>query len=232
MGTSKRIFYVEDDENLAFLTKDNLEMKGYTVTYFEDGLTAKDAFKTGEHDLCVLDIMLPGLDGMSLAQQIRDIDKEIPILFLSARNQKEDKLDGLRIGADDYITKPFSIEELILKIEVFLRRSKITETVTCTEIELGHFSFDSENMSLSSDKESYKLTDKESKLLQFFCANKNTILTRETILENLWGGNDYFSGRSLDVFISKLRKYLKSDPSVHIETIHGKGFRFNVNKVM
>jgi len=228
MNNGKKIFYVEDDESLAFLTKDNLEMQGYQVEYFDNGNDALQSFPKNNFDICVLDIMLPGTDGISLAQFIREKDKHIPIIFLTAKNQKQDRIEGLKIGADDYLTKPFSIEELILKIEIFLRRSKVSEASICTEISIGEFSFEAENLLLKKGNKTEKLTEKESSLLFLFCQNKNQILTRETILENLWGGNDYFSGRSLDVFISRLRKYLKEDPSVYIETIHGKGFRFNV----
>lgn len=230
MNKGKRIFYVEDDESLAFLTKDNLEMQGFQVEYISDGTEALNTYQNNQYDICVLDIMLPGTDGISLAQHIRSNDKHIPIIFLTAKNQKNDRIDGLKIGADDYITKPFSIEELILKIEVFLKRSKISEADQCSDIMVGSFCFEPANFLLKRGGQNEKLTEKESNLLELFCNNSNRILTREFILENLWGGNDYFSGRSLDVFISRLRKYLKADSSVHIETIHGTGFRFNIKK--
>jgi len=213
------ILYVEDDESLGFVTRDNLELNGYQITHCTDGQTAMDVVIKNQFDLCLLDVMLPEIDGFTLATEIRKRDTHIPILFLSAKSLKEDKIKGLKLGADDYITKPFSIEELILKIEVFLRRSKSNGTTTNQYFKIGIIELDHRNLSLAYDGTTRKLTQKEADLLRFLIENKNQVLQRSVILERLWGENDYFLGRSLD------RKYLKVDASLKIENIHGVGFR-------
>ena len=219
------ILYVEDDESLGFVTRDNLELNGYEITHCTDGQSAMEVAVKNQFDLCLLDVMLPEIDGFTLATEIRKRDTHIPILFLSAKSLKEDKIKGLKLGADDYITKPFSIEELILKIEVFLRRSKSNGTISNQHFQIGTLELDHRNLALSHDGTTRKLTQKEADLLRFLIENKNQILQRSVILERLWGENDYFLGRSLDVFISRLRKYMKVDPSLKIENIHGVGFR-------
>ena len=223
------LLYVEDDESLSFVTRDNLELEGYQVTYCEDGKKALEEFPKGNFDLCILDVMLPEIDGFTIAKEIRQKNTQVPIIFLTAKSLKEDKIRGLRLGADDYITKPFSIEELILKIEIFLKRSQIITKENPTVVfQVGQFNFDYKNLELSTNENSKKqLTQKEADLLKFFIENKNEVLKRAQILESLWGEDDYFMGRSLDVFISRLRKYLKADKSLKIENIHGVGFRFN-----
>jgi len=175
----------------------------------------------------VLDVMLPGVDGFAIAEEIRKTNADVPIIFLTAKSLKEDKIHGLKIGADDYITKPFSIEELILKIEVFLKRNKITSNPVpeIVQMELGKYTFDYKNLELQNNGTVRSLTQKEADLLRFFIQNKNEVIKRAQILESLWGEDDYFMGRSLDVFISRLRKYLKDDESLKIENIHGVGFR-------
>lgn len=223
-----RIFYVEDDETLSFVTKDNLEINGYAVDHFLDGESAFSNFDSS-HDICILDIMLPKKDGMTLAQDIRKKNSEIPILFLTAKSLKEDRIAGLKIGADDYITKPFSIEELILKIEVFLKR-KYIDIKASQKIDLGKYKFDHQNLILTMDDKKETLTQKEADLLKMLAENKNQVIKREIILERIWGQNDYFLGRSMDVFISRLRKYLKGDDSITIENVHGVGFRFIVGE--
>lgn len=227
-----RILYVEDDVNLSFVTRDNLEQNGYQVTYCENGQLAIEAFAVGKFDLCILDIMLPELDGFTVSRYIRERDNDIPIIFLTAKSMKEDKIQGFRTGADDYMTKPFSIEELLLKIEVFLKRNKITkkEEAAVTRFSLGNMVFDFADLSLSSEKKKIQLTLKEAEILRYFCMNRGRILKREEILKAIWGNDDYFIGRSLDVFISKLRKYLESEPSIHIENIHGVGFKMSVDQ--
>lgn len=220
----QRLLYVEDDETLSFVTKDNLELNGYEVVHYADGESALQAFKKEGFDLCLLDVMLPEMDGFTLAQEIRSTDKEIPILFLTAKSLKEDRIHGLKLGGDDYITKPFSIEELILKIEVFLKRKSIT-TKTVDHHSLGIFTFDHGNLRLSHGDQVDNLTQKEGDLLLLLIENKENILKRGTILKKLWGTDDYFLGRSMDVFISRLRKYLRPDESLKIENIHGVGFR-------
>lgn len=220
------ILYVEDDESLGFVTRDNLEIAGYQITHCTNGLEALEHIKKNTFDLCLLDVMLPEMDGFTLATEIRKRDTHIPILFLTAKSLKEDRLHGLRLGADDYITKPFSIEELILKVEVFLRRSRNTGTVIDQPLlRVGQFELDHKNLSLAMEGSSRKLTQREADLLKFLIENKNQVVQRGMILEKIWGENDYFLGRSLDVFISRLRKYLKTDTSLKIENIHGVGFR-------
>ena len=220
------LLYVEDDESLSFVTRDNLELEGYQVTYCEDGKKAMDTFPKENFDLCILDVMLPEVDGYTIAKEIRKVNTQIPIIFLTAKSLKEDKIHGLRLGADDYITKPFSIEELILKIEIFLKRSQIVTKEQVSVFQVGQFSFDYKNLELLKDDSKKQLTQKEADLLKFFIENKNEVLKRAQILESLWGEDDYFMGRSLDVFISRLRKYLKADNSIKIENIHGVGFKF------
>lgn len=221
------LLYVEDDESLSFVTKDNLELQGFKVKHCADGKEAMETIKNHQFDLCILDVMLPDVDGFSIAHEIRKFDKQVPILFLTARSLKEDKIHGLRLGADDYITKPFSIEELILKVQIFLKRRNIVGSTDeqLTEFDLGQYTFDYKNLELKLGEAIKKLTQKEADLLRFFVRNKNEVLKRSDILETLWGEDDYFMGRSLDVFISRLRKYLKQDESLKIENIHGVGFR-------
>jgi len=225
--TKPHILYVEDDETLSFVTKDNLEMNGYKVTHAGDGRSAINLFKKDHYDLCLVDVMLPEADGYEVAKEIRSRHSEIPILFLTAKSLKEDKIHGLKIGADDYITKPFSIEELNLKIKIFLKRKHITGSKELPILKVGRFTLDYDNFRLSDADNSAQMTKKEADLLKLFILNKNKIVERSTILERLWGENDYFMGRSMDVFISRLRKYLRSDGSVTIENIHGVGFRLN-----
>jgi len=224
------ILYVEDDINLSFVTKDNLEKHGFKVTHCPDGAAGVECLEKGTFDLCLLDVMMPKLDGFALAEVIRKQNQDVPIIFLTAKSMKEDRLAGLRTGADDYLTKPFSIEELILKIEIFLRRSKYSELSEedPKEFDLGAFHFDYQTYTLSSKNEKQKLTQKEAQLLHFFCTHPNKVLKRDEILIKIWGDDDYFLGRSLDVFISRLRKYLKPESSISIDNVHGVGFVFKV----
>ena len=222
-----KILYAEDDETLAFLTKDNLE-QNYDVTHCENGEIALSTFKKEVFDICILDIMMPKLDGFELAEGIRKLNADVPIIFLSAKTLKEDRIKGLRIGADDYLVKPFSIEELILKIEIFLKRSNKTSIVETKFYTLGKYQFDSKNFLVFNDAEKISLTQRESDLLKLFIDNKNVVLKREEILKSLWGTDDYFLGRSLDVFISRLRKILASEKTIAIENLHGIGFRFSI----
>lgn len=224
----KRVLYVEDDETLAYLTADNLMQAGYLVEHVSDGLQALKMFQESHFDICVLDIMLPGMDGFALADAIRKMNHEVPILFLSAKTLKEDRIKGLKIGADDYILKPFSIEELTLKIQIFLNRSKKANNQT-NIYTVGKFVFDSQNYILTKGlNQPIKLTQKEAQLLKFFIDNKNQVVRREQILVTLWGEDDYFMGRSLDVFISRLRKIFTEEESIIIENIHSIGFKFVV----
>ncbi|MDX1942851.1 MAG: response regulator transcription factor [Saprospiraceae bacterium] len=228
MNKKAHILYVEDDESLSFVTRDNLELQGYQVTHYLNGKRALDALQSEQFDLCVLDVMLPEVDGFTIAKEIRKSDPHVPILFLTAKSLKEDKIQGLKLGADDYITKPFSIEELVLKIEIFLRRNKVTQPKPQTHIELGKYQLDYSNLTLVNNGHSKRLTQKEADLLRYLAAHRNQVVKRSTILEELWGEDDYFLGRSLDVFISRLRKYLNDDTRIRIENIHGVGFCFHV----
>lgn len=230
MNTKAHLLYVEDDASLSFVTQDNLELQGYQITHCEDGQSALKVIENQQFDLCILDVMLPGVDGFTLAQEIRKTNPNVPILFLTAKSLKEDRIHGLRIGADDYITKPFSIEELILKIEVFLRRSQVVQPSKNNGFKIGKYFFDYANLTLSKNEHIKRLTQKEADLLSFLSKHKNQVVKRSAILETLWGEDDYFLGRSLDVFISRLRKYLGEDEAIRIENIHGVGFCFHVKE--
>ncbi len=222
-----RILYVEDDQTLSFVTSDNLMMRGYAVDFCEDGITALEKVTTQSYDICILDVMLPKMDGFTLARNIREFNHEIPIIFLTARSTSEDKIFGLQQGGDDYITKPFSIEELVLKIEIFLKRSKIQlrQEPVSKLFQFGCFSFSSENLRLSSGDAHKDLTHREAVLLAFLLDNHDKVLRREDILNAVWGNDHFFSSRSMDVFISRLRKHLKADPDVKIENVHNVGYR-------
>jgi len=226
------ILYVEDDVNLGFVTTDNLNMKGYSTEFCKDGKNGLETFKKGKFDLCILDVMMPEMDGFTLAREIRKINNDVPIIFLTAKTMKEDKITGFQTGADDYITKPFSIEELTLRIEVFLKRSRKAEIGENQPsiFEIGNSKFSFTDLTLVCGKQKNILTMKEAELLRFFCLNKDKILKREDILRAVWGDDDYFMGRSLDVFISRLRKFLQKDSSIQIENIHSVGFRLSVKK--
>jgi len=223
-----KIFYVEDDESLSFVTRDNLALQGYEIIHFSDGEEALAHVSQADYDLCILDVMLPGADGFMIAKEIRRFNQEVPIIFLTAKSLKEDKIHGLKLGGDDYLTKPFSIEELILKIEIFLRRSKFSAPAAAEKFTLGNFVFDYKNLSLTYNGEEKILTQREADLLNFLCVNSGEIVKRSDILLQVWGDDDYFLGRSLDVFISRLRKYLKPEANVNIENIHGVGFRLKL----
>lgn len=224
--TKANILYAEDDEALSFLTTDSLGMQGYKLDHYVNGKHALAAFKKNKYDLCILDVMLPEMDGLEIARNIRASNQQIPIIFLTAKSLKEDRIEGLKTGADDYITKPYSIEELILKIDIFLRRKFITTEVDQAVRNIGNYQYDHDNLKLSINDQIKDLTQKEGELLFLLSKNKNTILKRSEILQRLWGNDDYFLGRSMDVFISRLRKYLKEDSSLKIENVHGVGFRF------
>jgi len=224
MNKSK-ILYAEDDETIAFLIQDSLE-NYYEIEHCSDGKSALEVFNTKDFDLCLLDIMMPEMNGFDLAQKIRDKNAEIPIIFTSAKALKEDRIKGLKLGADDYLVKPFSIEELILKIEIFLKRSKKTESFP-QKHKVGKYIFDPKNYTLNDTQNTVTLTQRESDLLLYFLRHKNTVLKRQDILKAIWGDDDYFMGRSLDVFISRLRKVFADENAVTIENIHGIGFRFS-----
>ncbi len=227
MNTEKtKILLAEDDENLGSLLREYLQAKSYEAHWLSDGEKAYKSFEKNRYDICILDIMMPNKDGITLAREIRMIDPEMPIIFLTAKSMKEDVLEGFSVGADDYMTKPFSMEELIYRIEAILRRTQgIGQQNKQTEFEIGQFHFDANKQLLTLDNKSVKLTTKESELLKLLCNNANNVLERNFALKSIWIDDNYFNARSMDVYITKLRKYLKEDPSVEILNIHGKGYK-------
>jgi DNA-binding response OmpR family regulator len=225
--SSIKILYAEDDATLAYLTKDNLEQNQYEVSHCSDGLSCLELFKSKKFDLCIFDIMLPKMDGFELTTEIRKLNSDIPVFFLSSKILKEDRIKGLKLGADDYLVKPFSIEELLLKIEIFLTRSKKNVVPDKGIYRVGDFYFDVSNYLLYNENQKITLTQREANLLKLFLDNKNKVLKREEILKKLWGNDDYFLGRSLDVFISRLRKILSTESQIKIENLHGIGFRYS-----
>jgi DNA-binding response OmpR family regulator len=221
---------VEDDLNLGFLLVEFLELKGFSAKLYRDGQTAFSGFQGGHFDFCILDVMLPKMDGFTLAKKIKVLNPQIPIIFLTARSLKEDKIKGYEIGVDDYITKPFDEDELLYKINAILNRSKISKDLTDDIFQIGKYHFDFKNQSLVFGDDKRRLTERESNILKFLCLSKNNVIRREQILIAVWGENDYFAGRSLDVFISKLRKYFSADSSIRIENIPKVGFMLQDNK--
>jgi two-component system OmpR family response regulator len=226
------ILLVEDDKNLAFVLTDYLSISGYNIQHAEDGVAGLELFKNGKFDICILDVMMPLKDGFTLAEEIRVINETVPIIFLTAKTMKEDKIRGFKTGGDDYLTKPFSTEELSLRIEAILRRTRYSllngekETV----YSLGKYTFDYSNQILKGPSGEKRLTKKEAEVLRLLCINKNKILRREIALKMIWGEDDYFMGRSMDVYITKLRKFLSEDPAVSITNIHRTGFMLEVNE--
>lgn len=226
MSVKARILLVEDDASLGFVVKDSLEEQGYEVLLCSDGDSGWNQFRRHNIDICLLDVMLPKIDGMTLATRIRQMNSKIPILFLTARNLDEDKIAGFRAGGDDYIVKPFNMEELMLRLEVFLKRTKDDNT----KYEIINFSensyFDYKNLLLVNQGKHVQLTQKESDLIKYLLQNANMLLKREDILINVWGKDDYFLGRSMDVFMTKVRKYIKGIEQLELQTVHGVGFKF------
>lgn len=225
MDEKLKILLCEDDENLGMLLREFLQAKGFNADLYPDGDKGYKAFLKGKYDLCVLDVMMPKKDGFTLAQEIRNVNAEIPIIFLTAKALKEDILEGFKIGADDYITKPFSMEELVFRIGAILRRVKGKKDKEITMYKIGKFTFDTQKQVLIIDDKIKKLTTKESELLALLCAHVNEILERNFALKTIWIDDNYFNARSMDVYITKLRKHLKDDPSIEIINIHGKGYK-------
>lgn len=223
---NKKILLAEDDINLGNLLKNYLKVKNFDVTLFTDGQSALKGFKSEHFDLCILDIMMPEMDGLTLSNEIRKINLSVPVIFLTAKNQHEDIIEGFRKGADDYITKPFSMEELLYRMEAILRRSagKTTGAVQ-GNYTIGKYTFDSVNRILTYRDHSLKLTTKEAELLELLCRHKNEVLERNYALRTIWIDDNYFNARSMDVYITRLRKYLKKDSSVKILNVHGKGYK-------
>lgn len=232
MSERATILLVEDDMNLGFVVQDALKRKGYTVHLVRDGKEGLKKFNEQPYDLCVLDVMLPGKDGFSLAEDIRLTNAQVPIVFLTAKSQTEDRIAGFKAGGDDYLTKPFSHEELVLRVEAILRRTlgKTDDSRAREQFEVGDYTFDHRNLMLSHPTEERKLTKKEADVLRLLCLHADQVLPRELVLNMVWGDDTYFLGRSLDVFISRLRKYLKLDPKVQIVNVHGVGFKLVVDK--
>jgi len=221
-----RILLAEDDENLGMLLKEYLHAKDFEVDLYKDGEKAYRGFQNKYYDICVLDVMMPLKDGFTLAKEIRMSNSTMPILFLTAKSMKEDVIEGFSLGADDYMTKPFSIEELLMRIEAILRRTR-KDSVSSTQsvFQVGKYNFDAVKQTLQLGDDVRKLTTKESELLKYLCVNKNTILDRNFALKTIWVDDSYFNARSMDVYITKLRKYLKDDNSIEIINIRGKGFK-------
>ncbi|MBK8884401.1 MAG: response regulator transcription factor [Bacteroidales bacterium] len=223
---SIRILLAEDDTNLGILLKNYLTAKNYETFLYINGILALDAFRNKSFDLCILDIMMPEMDGLTLAREIRLASPDMPVIFLTAKNQQEDILEGFRSGADDYITKPFSMEELILRIEAILRRTTAISSAKKEELyTIGNYTFDPLKQILTLKDQHIKLTTKESELLELLCRNENLILERNFALKAIWIDDNYFNARSMDVYISRLRKYLGKDPLVKIVNVHGRGYK-------
>lgn len=220
-----KILLCEDDENLGMLLNEYLQTKGFETELCLDGEAGYKAFTNNSYDFCILDIMMPKKDGFSLAQDIRKLNSNVPILFLTAKTLKEDVLEGFKIGGDDYVTKPFSMEELLYRIEAILRRVCVKKSRITSEYKLGKFTFDTQKQLLIIDGKVTKLTTKECELLTMLAQNANNILERNYALKTIWVEDNYFNARSMDVYITKLRKLLKDDPNVEIINIHGKGYK-------
>ncbi|CCZ12440.1 dNA-binding response regulator [Prevotella sp. CAG:1092] len=225
MEENLKILLCEDDENLGMLLREYLQAKGYEAVLCPDGEAGYREFQKTKFDICVLDVMMPKKDGFSLAQDIRQQNAELPIIFLTAKTLKEDILEGFKIGADDYITKPFSMEELVMRIEAILRRVKGKKTRENTIYHIGRFTFDTQKQLLSIGDKQTKLTTKENELLALLCAHANEILQRDYALKTIWIDDNYFNARSMDVYITKLRKHLKDDDQIEIINIHGRGYK-------
>jgi len=227
MPAKFKLLLVEDDENLGYMLKDNLEMAGYQVRLIRDGEKGLTAFHNEEYHLCILDIMLPLKDGFSLAEDIRKYNQQVPIIFLTAKNQKDDRIKGFKLGGDDYITKPFSLEEFLLRVEAVLKRvyARPSQADKRHLYNIGQFEFDIDNQTLMLNGNTTKLTNKEARLLKILVQHKNRVVERDLIMKTIWEDEGYFVARSMDVFITKLRKYLSTDPSVGIKNVHGVGYR-------
>jgi two-component system OmpR family response regulator len=221
------ILLCEDDPNFGAVLKDYLSMNGYEVTLATDGDKGVDYFRTGQYGLCVLDVMMPKKDGFTAAAEIKRMNPDVPLIFLTAKTLQQDKIEGFKIGADDYITKPFNSEELLYRIAAVLKRGKSKQNNQQKEFTVGAYHFNYKNRILTHNGQQEKLSPKEAELLRLLCLKVNDILYREEALKQIWGRDDYFTARSMDVFITKLRKYLKDDPTLEIVNIHGNGFRLN-----
>jgi len=222
-----KVLLVEDDSNLGNLLKEYLEAKGFSTVLAVNGKQGYDVFSKDKFNICILDVMMPIKDGYTLAKEIRALDASVPIVFLTAKSMKEDAIEGFKVGADDYINKPFSMEELLLRIKAIIRRTenKNVKNSDQSVFKIGNYSFDYSHQTLTINDVSQKLTTKEADLLRLLCLNANDVLDRNFALKSIWKDDNYFNGRSMDVYIAKLRKYLKGDPNLEIVNIHGNGFR-------
>jgi DNA-binding response OmpR family regulator len=226
-----QILLCEDDTNLGMVLKNYLELNDYNVTLERDGKLGLAAFQREKFDLCLLDVMMPNMDGFTLAEEIRDVNPDVPLFFLSAKTMKDDIIQGYKLGADDYITKPFDSEVLLLKIKAILKRNEeLHREEVNAEYDLGRYHFNPRLRELIIDGKTQTLSPKENELLKMLSEYKNDLLSREIALKKIWGSDTYFNGRSMDVYIAKLRKYLKEDPSIEIVNIHGNGFRLVVTE--
>ena len=228
MSKTTHILLAEDDDNLGLLLQTYLKSKGFEVDLVRDGKTAFERFNERKYDFCLFDVMMPVMDGFTLAKEIREIDRKVPILFLTAKGLKEDKLEGFALGADDYLTKPFSMEELLARITAILRRIETPKDENGSIVLVGKIPFEPELRILHLEEGDKKLTTKENQLLTMLVKNQNEILDRQATLRAIWGDDNYFNGRSMDVYIAKLRKLLKEDEAIEIMNVHGKGFKFMV----
>ncbi|MBL4716697.1 MAG: DNA-binding response regulator [Bacteroidetes bacterium] len=225
-----KILLAEDDPSLGTIFTEYLQLKGFEVTLCIDGELGLEEFKKSIYDLCILDIMMPKMDGFTLAKEIRSMNKNVPFIFLTAKSMREDKIQGFELGADDYITKPFIMEELLLRIKAILRRTSGGKDGKANNtFEVGKYNFDASQQMLEINKKEQHLTTKESELLKMLCLNVNEVLKREVALKMIWGDDDYFTARSMDVFITKLRKYLSGDSNIQIMNVHGQGFKLLVS---
>lgn len=228
-----KILLVEDDPVLGFVVKDFLQKQNYEVTHCTDSDTAWQQFMKNIYDICLLDVMLPGKkDGIELANHIRKKNENIPIMMLTSKGMDDDKLAGFEVGADDYVIKPYNMHEVLKRIQVFLKRSKKKDQEGPAYFKIGNLDFDYSNLTLGNETEHYQLTQREADLFRYLCMNANRVLKRDEILMNVWGKDDYFLGRSMDVFITKVRKYLKNQTDAKLQTIHGIGFKFIYNNGM
>ncbi|MTI38475.1 response regulator transcription factor [Fulvivirga lutimaris] len=225
MADKQRVLLVEDDPNLGQILKEYLELKGFQTTLARDGQEGLEKFKVGQFVLCILDVMMPKKDGFELAGELKNMDSDIPVIFLTAKTMKEDAIKGLTLGADDYITKPFSMEELLLRIKAILKRTNQQPPALAEEVQLGNYTFHPDKRELALNGSSRTLTTKENELLKMFVSRKNQVLSRKTALQHIWGDDSYFNARSMDVYVAKLRKYLNQDDSLQILTVHGEGFK-------
>lgn len=225
MSEKINILLAEDDDNLGLLLNSFIKAKGFEVDLARNGKEALQKYNEGNYHFLILDVMMPELDGFSVAKEVRNIDKKVPILFLTAKTMKEDKLEGFSIGADDYLTKPFSMEELVARINAILKRSEVNNSPLQTEYQVGKFTFDPEKRTITLDGKEERLTTKENHLLKLLTKNKNEVLDRQAALRAIWGDDNYFNGRSMDVYIAKLRKILRQDESIEIMNVHGRGFK-------